>query len=388
MNQTIKLALVQVISIGFVVFSTLQSARQLGVGGFGEISAVISLSNIFLPFASFRLETRILQARSNQEASRWYSTSIIFSIAVAVIAIVVAVLDLPYSHGANKNLVVSVVTLSNSVLDCTISYLSFQGLVNRTLVLKFIRISLGQFLFALFITISKPQQPVETLGFCYLIALLAGAPYVLSILKLTELVNLNMLKSEAPNLCANVGLGLLNSLWLNCGSPFLVSIGQSILAGQYALCNRIINTPFSVISAIVSFRIQNKYDDTHKSGRRQVRLVLALMATSVIWSSVFIIVFNLLPQQLLGNKWELPILVYASVAIFNSFAFSIGSISVVAIRQKDEWFVTWWQLSMVLLSCVILLFQPSPQGFAIALTIGGLSYLVLLKRWLKNANKT
>jgi hypothetical protein len=79
--------------------------------------------------------------------------------------------------------------------------------------------------------------------------------------------------------------------------------------------------------------------------------------------------------------WVLDRPLYLAVSFFLSSSFAVGSLSIIGIRQRDEWFLVAWQLLSLLVWGVALLLLPSPKAFEVMLILGGLAYWVLVGRW-------
>jgi hypothetical protein len=84
---------------------------------------------------------------------------------------------------------------------------------------------------------------------------------------------------------------------------------------------------------------------------------------------------------MLGFNWTFDLSVYWATCAFLVASFSIGAISAVAIRLKDEWFLTIWQFTALISWVVIYYLMPFADFLVTALWFGTAMYVFLGLRW-------
>ncbi len=85
--------------------------------------------------------------------------------------------------------------------------------------------------------------------------------------------------------------------------------------------------------------------------------------------------------QLLGSGWDWRIGLYVTTSAFLILSFSIGAVSMLAVRLGDEWFLAIWQtVALAVWVAVFALLKPS-VAIDVALSVGALMYILLGARW-------
>jgi hypothetical protein len=126
-----------------------------------------------------------------------------------------------------------------------------------------------------------------------------------------------------------------------------------------------------------------KGNDLHKHRAMvlQVCASLALLGLAwavCLWGLLFMQAYWPVPMQWLPDKEF-----FYAAAIFGVCSFAVGTMSVISIRLRDEWFVAGWQLLFMLVWVLALFAVDLAYIFSDLLLMGGMAYGVLLWRWLK-----
>jgi hypothetical protein len=191
-----------------------------------------------------------------------------------------------------------------------------------------------------------------------------------------------VLITHLEELRASFSLGMLNGLWLNGLQPLMTWMGLHQLAGQFALLQKIINAPLTVISVVVNSHLLEKGNLIHTRRALVLKTFFGLILIGVAWT--FCLWFLSYEQSifLLPKDWIPNQDFFVAASFFGVCSFAVGSLSLISIRLKDEWFVAIWQLAFMLI-WMFTLFIFEPMGiFTYLLFMGGIAYVFLMWRWI------
>lgn len=358
------------------------TAMALGPKEFGLYAAFQALAVVLMPLVSLRLETRVAVCTTNEELNE-------LSIAVTSVALIfltissVAVLCLVPWIDARDYLLVVILAVGMVVADFGLSRLAFMKRHGALAMHRFMRQVLPVTL-ALVAAKLSPQHQYALgafiFGTCFW-ALVLGWPKSGMLVWSWPLVQ-KMCRRHREGLKASVALGGLNGLWLNGLQPLMALLGWHQLAGQYALLQRLINAPLSVLTVVVGSLLLAKGNDLHKSRTLVLRVCVGLALLGLGWAACL---WGLLFAQ---PYWPVPVQwlpdqdFFYAAAVFGVCSFAVGTVSVISIRLGDEWFVAGWQLLFMLVWAFALFTADLTQVFSGLLLMGGTAYGVLLWRWL------
>ncbi|MGR8931765.1 MAG: hypothetical protein ACU836_14090 [Gammaproteobacteria bacterium] len=154
------------------------------------------------------------------------------------------------------------------------------------------------------------------------------------------------------------------------------------MAGQYVLAQRLINTPLSVIALSVQTVLLRSGNQLHTNIRKIITQVILLFFLASLLIIVLYLSIYTQTAFPFPEKWKLDTDLFIAAGFFIASSFSVGSVSIISIRLKDEWFVAWWQLIFLLLWGMVLFQFQSDLAFVYMMIAGGLGYWILAARWI------
>jgi hypothetical protein len=193
------------------------------------------------------------------------------------------------------------------------------------------------------------------------------------------------LRFHSNGLGASMLLGLMNAVWLNGLLPLLDRLGLHTLAGQYSLVQRLVGAPLNAVAMGVSAVLLQATDSLHQSSRRLWLTALALFAIAFCVALGVGLVLFVQPWWPVPSHWLLEKNLFLAVAFFSASSFAVGTLSVVAIRLRDEWFLAAWQALALVAWGGLLWLLPSERAFTAMLLTGGAAYWLLMLRWTRRA---
>lgn len=365
----------------------LATAAAMGPERFGIWSGMLALSALCMPIASLRLDTRLAVASSAEMARMLVTAALAACLAFALLGLLLAVLISPWCSPLTLALIASVAALTCAT-ETLIAASAYQGMLAQVRWLRFGRLVLPA-LGAWLVSLWMPGWQETMLGWAggLLLALTAGLGMWGWVRPSWSALRCSW-REHRQGLRASLWMGQLNAVWLNGLLPVLNLLGLSMLAGQYAVVQRLLGAPLGVLGMAIGTTLLREGDALHRSARRMRRLaaLLACAATVLavlLWFGLFVQRWLLVPMQ-----WRMPPGLFVGAVIFLGSSFAVGSISVAAIRLKDEPFLAVWQTVALAGWCIGIWLAPTPDGFTGLLLWGALAYWALLWRWTYVAKRT
>lgn len=180
---------------------------------------------------------------------------------------------------------------------------------------------------------------------------------------------------------ASLMLGTLNAVWSYGLLPLMSAMGLSATAGQYAIVQRLINSPLGVIGVSVNSTLLKSGSRFHENSREIIEKVGLLFFIAVALAGVLYWIIYIQRFIPFPDNWRLDKVFFFAAAFFFVCSFAVGTVSVLSVRLKDEWFLARWQLAFVIIWGIILIYFRSSWAFVFMLIIGGLGYWILIARW-------
>lgn len=365
---------------------SLLTAWQLGPEEFGLYAAGQALAVMLMPLASLRLETRLAVCKTHAELGQLalaLSSVVVFYL---VVAMAVAVLLWLWSGWAAV-LWVFCLPAGMVLADFGLARLAYNQQHAAVSVHRFVRQVLPA-------ALGWAAAAVWANHMHALLALLLGTWAWAAVLfwpQRGHLYSLGALRQvwglHRSGLRASMSLGLLNGLWLNGLQPLMALMGWPQLAGQFALLQRLINAPLSVVTVVVNTLLMGQGNALHTSAKQTLQACAVLALLAGMWVSCLGWVLYVQPFWVVPIQWQPRPEFFGAAAFFGVCSFAVGSISIVSIRLHDEWFVAVWQMGFMLVWLVCAWALGLQDVFALLLWLGGLAYWVLLARWLSKINK-
>jgi O-antigen/teichoic acid export membrane protein len=385
MKVSFNLVLSSTLTLFLSTFCSISLAYLLGSAEFGLFAAINALAIILMPIISFRLETRIAVCETYHEASNLR----IAINSVALIFLVVALLIFIFCRLTGQTILYGLIPLlavGMIIADFGLSHLAFKKLHFRFSIFRIFR-QIIPLLFALWAAWLSPNHEHAVIAFSigtWVLALVIGWSGNEKTISWTILTS--VLKQHRRELKASITLGTLNGIWLNGLQPLMAWMGWHQLAGQYALLQRLINAPLSIVSVVTNTFLLGKGNDLHFDEKKVLKVFLGLTLIGVLWIVCLWVILFLQVYWILPPEWKIDSEFFYAAAFFGVCSFAVGSISVISIRLKDEWFVAFWQLFFILVWFLGVVMMDLQQIFTLLLWIGGLAYVVLLWRWVAQIN--
>lgn len=364
-----------------VAAATIVTAGLLGPSGFGKYAALQSIAAMLMPLVTLRIETRIATCASMEQLGRLLSATATSVVSFVVVGVLVTpVLGLYFEW----KLVLAVIVLAagSAILETLISGYSYQGETRKVVKFRTVRqvlpsgiVLLCAFLFKDF-QLAVAALVVSTL-ICVIILLLP----IKHRLSLSIEGTRNIIREYASGLRASLALGSLNAVWLNGLLPLMNAMGLPYIAGQYAVAQRLMNAPLSVVAVAVQSVLLKGGNRLHEEGGSILTKVIllffmAVLLAGMLYWAIYIQTFIPFPEA-----WKLDESLFCAASFFLACSFAVGTVSIIGVRLRDEWFLANWQLAFIVLWAALLMFFHSNTAFVYMLVVGGVGYWILLARW-------
>lgn len=374
---------------GFVLLAvtcfSLILAYILGPNDFGQFATLQAIVAILLPFVSLRIETRLANCSDNikiiEVASAAYTSAFIFLfIGVLFAPIILLFFELFYL------IVLIFLSVLLSVLDLRISIFSVNGKIKSVFVLRSIRQVfpiLGALAFSWFVRDYKAALLGFLVGVCFCFPIFLRferQKYKFSIGNFKRVLSKNR-----EGIKASMVLGVLNALWLNSILPLMSFLDLSRAAGQYAIMQRMVSAPLSVIAVALNALLLKEGNALHRSRNNIFLLFVFLFFIGAIFSLALWFFLNYQSVISIPLAWKIDPYFFIAAAFFGVSSFSVGAISIVSVRLNDDWFIAWWQLLFVMVMGFVIFLYENIDGFLCSLLLGGFAYFVLIARWIYKA---
>lgn len=386
MKNSLKLVISNALTLVFVTAFLLLTAHELGPEKFGTYAAAQAIAIMLMPIFSLRLETRIAICEDDEELRDLITATVTSSLFFTIVAVFGLTL-LSFWVDITVALIVILLSLSTILADFGLSRLAFLKRHNLLSIHRFMRQVFPLVLGFMAAFISNQYEIA-------LLALMTGTFIWALILNWQHIKksswSLKIFKrvwsQHRKELKASITLGTLNNIWLNGFQPLMVWMGWHQLAGQYALLQRLINAPLSIVSVVTTTFLLGKGNDLHFDEKKVLKVFLGLTLIGALWIVCLWVILFLQVYWILPPEWKIDSEFFYAAAFFGVCSFAVGSLSVISIRLKDEWFVAFWQLFFILIWFLGVVMMDLQQIFTLLLWIGGLAYVVLLWRWIAQIN--
>lgn len=365
--------------IGLVgIALTIILGRQLGSDGFGELASLVALQNIWAALGFLRLETRMATSANLIEADKIIMAGFLTGGFVSAALVLCASLLWGW---LSQYALVFVSGFALSVMDALAIRYAFgdrQGYVIRVRAARI----LGPLFLSLIVTVWS-HQPSDVYLWQSLGMLCLSMVIWRRWIGLERWLQLcsTVLRRYRHGLLPSIVFCLLNGIWLNGLTPLLNVYASSAQAGQFAMLQRVLGGSLGLVSTATSLIFARR--DHVYAGLAQVsQIFFANLACSfAICFFASIAFLGGWAAWIFGNDWTYEVDLFVSVSLFLIFSYSVGSISVLASRMHDEWFLTLWQALALLIWFAIFVLLPSGSNFLYALNIGAVMYVLLGLRW-------
>lgn len=357
---------------------TVMLGRQLGVDGFGALASLIALQNIWASLGFMRVDTRLATSASGIEADQillaGFLAGGLVSAALALIAGLI--------WGWNSQFpLVFVSGFSLSVLDALALRHAFGDRQRGVIVSRAARV-LGPLLLSVWVSGHTSQPDVVFLWQSWG---MLGLSLVMwrRWISLTRWYRLcgSVLLHHRRELMQSLAFCLLNGVWLNGLTPLLNLYSSAAQAGQFAMLQRILGGSLGLVSTATTMVFARR-DHVHAGMVQVLGIFLAILACSFgICLIASIVIFGGWLTWLLGNSWIYEIDLFISMSLFLTMSNSVGSISMLGSRLRDELFLVIWQAGALLTWGALFTLLPSPSNLLYSLNIGAMLYVVLGMRW-------
>lgn len=362
-------------------------AAAMGPDRFGQWSGLLAVSALFMPVASLRIETRLAVADSAEARRMLVAAALAANVGFVLLALGMAPLLARWWAPAAV-LLAALVAAMTCAIEAVIGACASQGALSLLRLLRFVRFVVPAF-GAWLASLLRPDWLgvmlgwTAGLGLALTVALIAWEPVRPSWAALAQ-----SWRVHRAGLRDSLWMGLLNAAWLNGMLPVLNLAGLSVLAGQYAVVQRLLGAPLGVLGMAINATLLREGNGLHRSARRMVLLaawlgMAAAAMAGMLWVGLFV-----QPWWTVPAPWRMPPALCAAAAFFLGSSFAVGSISVAAIRLKDETYLALWQTVALAGWAVGIWMAPTPNGLVGLLLWGGLAYWVLLWRWTQVATRT
>jgi hypothetical protein len=366
-------------SIGLIgIALTVLLGWLLGSEGFGAFASLVALQNIWAAMGFMRVETRLATSANGGDADKILLAGFL---AGGVISVVLSLSVVTLWGWRSQYALVFVSGFALSVFDALAMRYAFDARQSSVIRARAARI-LGPMLLSLLVTVWS-RQPDEvflwqSLGMLCM-SLLMWRRWIR--LKQWCCVCSEVLLRHWRGLLPSLGLCLLNGIWLNGLTPLLNAYASSAQAGQFAMLQRVLGGSLGLISTATAM-VFARSDHVHPSLLQVGRIFLVNLACSVGFCLFAAIVFlGGWVTWFLGEGWAYQTDLFVSVSSFLAISYSIGAISILAVRLQDEWFLTQWQAVALLMCFSIFMLLPTEISILYALNFGVLMYFVLGIRW-------
>lgn len=335
------------------------------------------MQNIYAGFGLLKIESRISICKNDLEAVKVLVAGIVNGLLLAVL-LTIAALILFEKNNNFSLLFISGYTLA--VVDGLIIYHAYKKNIYKITILKTLRI-IGPLVIAkiaaLFILsvsqIILAQSLVMMLVLIPLWKILNNGNLWLKVSK-------QIVEKYKRKLKPSIIYSILNGVFINGITPILYFKISPEIAGQFALLIRILGGGVGVVSNALTIFYAAK--DFVKVKIQDVKNILSL--NIIMGCAICIAIYMPLEQMsLLFYKKELNISIinYSVTSAFIIITYAIGSVSMLAVRLKDEWWLAQWQV-MAIIVWVLITASTQSEYLVFALQISAtIMYLILALRW-------
>lgn len=366
-----------------VAAATFMTAGFLGPSDFGQYAAIQAIALMLIPLATLRIETRIATCQSDEQLSRLLSATATCSLLFVMAGLIVTPIFGIYFPWEIV-LAVIILAASASIVETLMSSYSYEG--ELRLVVKYRAIK--QILPSVMVLMSSYAFNDFRLAIAALVVSFLVCVTILLLpmrhrLVLSVGVLRNTIREYSNGLRASFLLGTMNAVWSNGLLPMMSAMGLSATAGQFAIVQRLMNTPLGVIGVSVQSVLLNSGNRLHEDARSILGKVMLLFCIAVTIAGI--LYWSIYNQTIFPfpDQWKLSKLLFYSAGFFFACSFAVGTMSILGVRLKDEWFLAGWQLVFLSLWTVILIIFRSSEAFVFMLILGGMGYWILLSRWVR-----
>lgn len=373
----------QGLTLVLLTVATLTTASILGPEGFGRYASFQAIAVMLTPFVTLRLETRIASCTSLIDIRSVLSASLTAALIFAAVAFCLTPI-LAINFDYRIILMVACYSTCSAVLDALLNGYSFYGNQKRIVSFRSLRQVLPA-LTALFFAWKFSSIEYAVVGLCIGTALCIPVLFapMSNIICISWVSFKKTIKDHSEGLLPSLVLGCLNAIWANSLLPLLTLAGLSATAGQYSLVQRIINAPLSVVSMSIGSVLLKSGNDFHLGGTKIAKNVALLFSIAMVLVILVYMAIYVQDLYVFPFHWRLDLSLFWSASLFFCSSFAVGSVSVICVRLKDEWFVAIWQGLLIIIWIIVLLLFNSSVAFTYMLLIGSVGYLLLLYRWVR-----
>lgn len=373
LNYFLANSIVALTALGLVLLL----GRSLGASRYGELAGLFALQNIWAGLGFLRIETRIATCRTKIGVNRILITGFFLGLLASLLLTFIFM----YFWGFGGGLyLVFLSGFSLAILDALIlknAYSGKQAAVASTRAFRII------FPLAATLLITEFTSSVKDIFLWQTILLLTGSILIwgrLVFLGRPLQLSILILGSHWRGLVPSILLCMLNGVWINGLVPFLNAFGEHEAAGQFSMLQRILGGSLGLVSTSVTMLITRRdFVDVQWPILR--RAVFTNAFISLLICILFAIPIFGSGNELLGAGWRYTLDFYFSMSIFLIASFSIGAISITAIRLKDEWFLSAWQAAALFAWGLVFWITPRELFLNVALCVGAAMYILLGLRW-------
>lgn len=357
---------------------TLAIGKLFGVARFGELASFIALQNIWAALGFMRIETRLATSGSRVEADKILLAGFLAGAVLSLLATLVSFLIFRTDH---HYWLIFLSGFALCIFDALSLRNAFAGKQRQVIVMRSLRI-LGPLLIALVATLLTKQVDTVVLwqaGGTIVIALLVWRRWI-GLRRWTGLTHA-LLKRHWAGLVPSLLLCFLNGIWLNGLAPFLNAFASPVAAGQFSMLQRVLGGSLGLIStATAMVFVRQDYVRAGLTGVKKVFLVN--LVCSLLFCLVLAVPFlSGMAESWLGAGWRYRGDFYFSMSMFLTFSFSVGAISMLAVRLRDEWFLAMWQAVALLIWVAVFGLFAQEYALNLALNAGAIMYMILGLRW-------
>ncbi|BBH14714.1 hypothetical protein JD974_22785 [Chromobacterium haemolyticum] len=357
---------------------TLAIGKLFGVARFGELASFIALQNIWAALGFMRIETRLATSSNSVEADKILMAGFLAGAVLSSLAAVVCFLIFRSGH---HYWLIFLSGFALCVFDALSLRSAFSGEQRKVIVMRALRI-LAPLFIALVAALLTNQVDVVVLwqaGGTVAIALLVWRRWI-GLRRWARLTRA-LLRRHWAGLVPSLLLCFLNGVWLNGLAPFLNAFASPTAAGQFSMLQRVLGGSLGLIStATAMVFVRQDYVRAGLAGVK--RIFLVNLACSLLFCLVLAVPFlSGMSESWLGAGWRYRGDFYFSMSMFLTFSFSVGAISMLAVRLRDEWFLTIWQAAALLIWGGVFGLFAQAHALNLALNAGAVMYIILGLRW-------
>lgn len=358
---------------------TLDIAKTLGVYNFGLYASFVAIQNIWASIAFIRFDTRIAISRNNYEVEKNIRTGFFVGLIISIILSCVSIFIM------NESIyywMVFVSGFSLAIFDVLALRFAYAKNQNLVVLMRATRV-LFPLIVAWILALSSLNIDLiiglQTVGI-----ILLGLIYWRRWNKFAYVIKITKqrVKQHWRDLIPSLIMCMLNGVWLNGMVPFLNMVVSPSIAGQFALLQRILSGSLGLIgSATAMIFISKEYSIFNAKKIKKIflynmviSLIICILLSVPILGGYF--------SSMLGAEWIYEKDFYILMSVFYALSSTVGAVSILAVRLKDEWFLTFWQISTILLCAGVLYFLTDIFAIKYSLIVGCLMYALLVTRWI------